>query len=285
MSWQTAIFLHLIFATAYSLVHRSVSRQFFSHAKVAIAFIYLFFVTPLAVIYSFLNYDISFNFSLLTWIFLIIAGILFALHNITGYQSNAHIDASQFSIISNLLSPFTIIIAAVFLSERMSAIQLIGVAILVSAAALVSIKRTTKKTFEVSSWSMLAILSTLLGAMAITFEKHLLGEMNVGTYMIIGWGLQTLSMVIIAGKEWHTLKDFGGMGIFKLSSLGVLRFLLGVTFVIAISQVDVGLIASIISYKTVLIFIGGILFLNERSHLVIRFLGSVLATTGLLLLF
>jgi transporter family protein len=285
MTWQTAIFLHLIFSAGFALVQRSVSRQFTTHAKVAVAFIYGLFVTPLGVAYGLLNYDISFNFSLLTWIFLFIAGVIFALANITAYRSNAHIDAAQFAILTNLIAVFTVIIAAIFLSERMTLTQLLGVAILVSAAGLVSVRKTTKRTFQISSWSILAILSALFAAMGLTFEKHLLGQMNVGTYMIIGWGFQTLAMVVLAAKEWHTLKDFNKRGIAKLSSLGVLRFLQGVTFVTATSQANIGLLTSIVSYKSVLIFAGGIIILREKNHIIIRLFGSVLATIGLFLVF
>jgi uncharacterized membrane protein len=121
--------------------------------------------------------------------------------------------------------------------------------------------------------------------MALTFEKHLLGEMNVGTYMVVGWGFQTLAMAVLAAGKWYTLKDFDKKGIIKLSSLGILRSLQGITFVVAVSQANIGLLVSIVSYKSVLIFVGGILLLNEKSHLLIRLFGSILATIGLLLLF
>jgi uncharacterized membrane protein len=285
MTWQFAIFLHLIFSAVFALIQRSVSKQFSTHAKAAVAFIYVCFVTPLGVIYALLNYDVSFNFSFLTWVFLVIAGILFAVANITAYRSNAHLDAAQFAILSNLMAVFTVIIAAISLSERMTLIQLLGVAVLVSAAGLVSVRRTTRRTFEISSWSVLAILSALFAAMALTFEKHLLGQMNVGTYMIIGWGFQTLAMAVMAIGEWHTLRDFDRKGITKLSSLGILRFLQGVTFVFAVSKADIGLLVSIVSYKSVLIFVGGVIFLSERNHIIIRLFGSILATAGLILIF
>lgn len=285
MSWQAAIFINLVLSAAFILIQRSVSKQFISHAKVAIAFIYLGFVSPLGIIYGLLNYDIQFNFSGLTWIFLIIAGFLFALANIGFYRSNAHIDAAQYVILINLSSVFTVIIASIFLGERMTLMQLSGVAVVVSAAALVSVRRTTERTFKISGWSFLAILSALLLAAALTFEKHLLGQMNIGTYMIIGWGFQTLAMVALAMGKWHTLKELNKTSIVKLSSLGVIRFLQGVTFVFAVSQADVGLLASIISYQAVLIFFGGIIFLGEKDHLILRFFGSILATVGLILLF
>lgn len=285
MTWQVAIFLNLVFAAGFGLVQRSVSKQFISHAKVAVAFMYLLFVTPLGIIYGLLNYDISFNFSVVTWIFLVIAGILFGFANITAYKSNAHLDAAQFAILTNLMAVFTVVIAAIFLSERMTIEQLIGVAVVISAAGLVSVRKTTKRTFEISSWSLLAILSALIAAAALTFEKHLLGQMNVGTYMVIGWGFQTLAMVILAIGEWHTLKDFDKKGIIKLSSLGLFRFLQGITFVIAVSQADIGLLVSIVSYKSVMIFVGGLIFLSERNNIIARLFGSILATVGLLLIF
>lgn len=285
MSWQIAILLNLFFAAGFGLVQRSVSKQFISHSRVAPAFMYAVFVSPIGIIYGLLNYHISFSFPLFIWIFLVIAGILFGIANVAAYRSNAHIDAAQFAVLNNLLGVFTVIIAAIFLSERMSSVQLVGVTIVIAAAALVSVNRTTKRTFKISRWSLLAIASALIAAMAISFEKYLLGHMNVGTYMIIGWGFQTIAMVAIATGKWHTLKDFDKIGLIKLSSLGIFRALQGITFVVAISQANVGLLTSITSYSAVLIFIGGLIFLGEKTHIIIRLFGSVLATIGLLLIF
>lgn len=285
MSWQVAILLNLVFAAGFGLVQRSVSRQFISHSRVAVAFMYAVFVSPIGIIYGLLNYNISFNFPFFIWIPLVIGGILFGLANVTAYRSNAHIDAAQFAVLNNLLGVFTVIIAAIFLSEKMSPSQLLGVAIVIAAAALVSVKRTTSRTFEISGWTLLAMTSALIAAMAITLEKYMLGYMNVGTYMIIGWGFQTIASMTIAIGEWHTLKDFDRTGLIKLSSLGIFRSLQGVTFVIAISQANVGLLTSITSYQAVLIFIGGLIFLHERAHIIVRLFGSILATIGLLLIF
>lgn len=277
--------MNLVFAAGYGLVQRSVARQFISHSRVAPAFMYTVFVSPIGIIYGLLNYHISFNFPFFIWIFLVIAGILFGIANVTAYRSNAHIDAAQFAILNNFIGVFTVIIAAIFLSERMSMSQLAGVAIVIAAAALVSVKRTTKRTFTISAWSILAIISALITAAALTSEKYLLGHMNVGTYMVIGWGFQTIAMIAIAMGEWHTLRDFDRTGLIKLSSLGIFRGLQGITFVVAISQANVGLLTSITSYSAVLIFIGGLIFLHERSHVLLRLFGSGLATLGLILIF
>ncbi|HEX5798083.1 MAG TPA: EamA family transporter [Candidatus Saccharimonadales bacterium] len=284
MSWQIAIILHLIFTAMFALVQRNISRQFQSHARVATAFFYPI-VSLMGITYGALNYDISFNFSIYTWLFLAANGFIFASTFISAFKSNSHIDAAQFAILQSTRAIFTVIIAAIILGERMNELQLLGILVLTISAGLVAVRRTTAKTFTVSKWSWLAIFSAFALALATTNEKYFLGEMNVGTYMVIGWGFQTMAVMLLATGRWHTLKDFGPNGIKQLVYLGILRGFQGITFVLALSQVDVSLIAGIMSYQTVLIFIGGIIFLHEREHLYRRFAGSMLATVGLLLLF
>ena len=283
MSWQIAITLHLIFTAIFALVQRNISRKFQSHARVGTAFFYPI-VSAMGIVYGVLNYDISFDFSLQTWLFLAANGFIFALSFISAFKANSHVDAAQFAILQSTRAIFTVIIASILLGEQLSALQLLGVLILVVSAGLVAVRRTTARTFNISTWSWLAVFSAFTLALATTNEKYFLGEMNVGTYMVIGWGFQTLAVVLLASGRWHTLKDFGPSGIKQLVYLGILRGLQGITFVVALSQADISLIAGIMSYQTVLIFIGGIIFLHEREHLYRRLAGSIIATIGLLLL-
>ncbi len=283
MSWQTAIILHLIFTAIFALVQRNISRQFTSHARVGTAFFYPI-VSAMGIIYGVLNYDISFNFSPYIWLFLVANGFIFALSFISAFKANSHVDAAQFAILQSTRAVFTVVIASILLSEQLSTPQLLGVLVLAVSAGLVSVRRTTNRTFNVSAWSWLTIFSALTLALATTNEKYFLGEMNVGTYMVVGWGFQTLAVILLAFGRWHTLKDFGPSGIKQLVGLGRLRGLQGITFVVALSQADISLLAGIMSYQTVLIFVGGIIFLHEREHLYRRFAGSIIATAGLLLL-
>lgn len=122
-------------------------------------------------------------------------------------------------------------------------------------------------------------------AAAFVAEKYLLGHMNVGTYMVVGWSFQTLAMVIMAGSEWKQLGSLKRKVILDITNLGIQRTLAGVTIVYALSKVDAGLLSGIRTYKIALVFIGGWLFLHERDHLRRKFVGAVLATMGLWMLF
>lgn len=285
MSWQTAICLQLVFGALTALYQRKISKKFVSHAQVALAHNYLFFISPLGIIYALFNYHIELHLTPFIFLMLVLGGILFAVNSITAYQANSHIEAGQFTVITNIYAVFTVIIAGLVLNEKITSNEIIGLVLILFSVVLVAARKTYTETFVISKWTFWAIFSSLFLALAFITEKYLLTNMNVGTYMIFGWGFQTLAKLAFAFNTRHKLKDFDKKDHIDLAVMGLLRALQGIMFVIALSQVDVGLIASITSYKVILVFIGALVFLHEREHIYRRLGGSIIATIGLILLF
>jgi drug/metabolite transporter (DMT)-like permease len=83
-------------------------------------------------------------------------------------------------------------VAGLFLGERLSFIEVVGVVLLVASAIMITVERVGKKTFRITKGSWTAIISSIVLAGAVTAEKYLLGQMNLASYMIVGWGLQTV---------------------------------------------------------------------------------------------
>lgn len=149
---------------------------------------------------------------------------------------------------------------------------------------MITVERVDKKTFRITKGSWIAIISSIVLAGAITAEKYLLGEMNLATYMIVGWGLQTVSMVWLAIPDRKKLKKLNPKQFRHIIYLGLMRLGAGLAFIRAIQLVDVSVLSSARSYKPVLVFIFALLILHERKHFWRKLLASVLATIGLLLL-
>ena len=67
--------------------------------------------------------------------------------------------------------------------------------------------------------------------------------------------------------------------------LGLLRTFGGFALVYALKESDnSSLISGITSYKTALVVMGSYFLLKEKEHILIKIAGTILATTGLLLL-
>ena len=284
MSWEVLITVHILFSTAFALSFRKLAKRLPHVPHLASALMYLMVISPAGIIYALVLGDISFEFSTFTWFLLLVAGLLFAGTNFLAWRANSHLDAAQFSVIQNIQGLFTVIASAIFLGERLNTTQIYGVVVIVTAAAIVSVKGFTKDTFHITKWSWVAIISSLFLGAAISNEKYLVGQMSLSTYFIIGWGIQTIWMTVLVGKEWSLLKELKLVDYRDIAWQGLLRTGAGFTIVTALTLADSGLLSSIRSYKAVLVFLCALIFLGEKEHFWRKAAGSVLATVGLLLI-
>lgn len=131
MTWQILLGVHLLFSTAYALLFRQLASELKGYGRLVVALMYVLVVLPGGIAVAFVLGDISFLFSPFIIVILLFAGLLFALNNITAYRANEELDAAQFSIITNLESFFTIMVAGLFLGERLNLIEGLGVFLLV----------------------------------------------------------------------------------------------------------------------------------------------------------
>jgi len=284
MTWQLLITIHILFSTSYALSFRRLAKRLPHVPRLASALMYLFTIWPIGIAYALFNGDIHFSFSPFVWVMLLIAGLLFAGFNFLGWRANSHIDAAQFAVISNIQGIFTVIISGIFLGERLSPIQLLGVMVIITAACMVSVKGLTRKTFRIDNYSWIAIASSVCAGAALLAEKFLIGEMTLPTYYIIGWGLQTIWMTVLVRKEWKHLPELKAADYRDIIWQGLLRTGAGFAIIVAFTMADSGLLSAIRSYKTVLVFLAALIFLGEKDHLWRKAIGSILATAGLLLL-
>jgi len=286
MSWQLAIAIHLAFSTSFALVYRSFAKANPDRALVSTALMYILTVTPFGIAWGLYSGDLDFSFTVQTWGLLVLGGFLFALANILAFTANSKVEAGQFSILSNFRVVTTILISSLLLSETLTAKQLIGVALILTAAVVIASQKFNRKTLRIDRFTFISLLSAVFMGAGISNEKYLLDSINFSTYLIVGWSLQTLAMAILARKDFkHSKKLLEGSNGVKLIALGLLRTFAGFALVYALKESDnSSLISGFTAYKTALVVIGSYFLLRERSNLRIKILGTLLATSGIFLL-
>ncbi len=286
ISWQVAIGIYLLLSTTFALVYRNFAKQHPGKALLSSAVIYVLTVTPFGILWALYSGDISFGFPVHLWFFLVLGGVFFALANIIAFVANSKVDAAQFSILSNFSVITTIVISSIVLQETLSLKQLIGVAMLLSSAVIIISLKLNPKTLHIDRFTLLAILSAIFKGTGISNEKFLLDNMTFSTYLILGWGFHTLAIIVIASKHMSGAKAMlTSKSSWQLILLGLLRTFAGFALVYALPVSDnSSLISGITSYKTALVVIGSYFLLREKEHIVIQIGGTILATTGLLLL-
>jgi drug/metabolite transporter (DMT)-like permease len=196
------------------------------------------------------------------------------------YTAQKHVEAGVSSIVSNIYTPITIVLATFFLHEGLTGIQLIGTAFLLTGMVIVSKKhRTGRFTFDKYFWLMLAS-GAMLG-ISLTAERALQVETGFAAGTMFSWWAQFAALGVAAfiTRSRHAYSTADTL------VTGVLRSLQSLSWVVLIFVVgNLSLVSSITTFKVVIVFAAAALFLKERDDLSRKILGSVIALAGLLLM-
>lgn len=287
MTWQLAILTHQILETIFSLVYRNYAKQHEGDHYVTNAIMYLTTVVPFGIVWSLTKGGPSLDFSGNLWWFFLLAGLLFAVGNITAFKANTRLEASQFAIIYSFRTVVVVIASWLLLSERLTPLQLLGAVIVFSASLFViwlNRQRNAKRRLEL--YATIAAISAVLMGLAVTNEKHILSGVTIATYVVIGWGLQAFFMTLLANRQLARVKDLIKDGSIKtILLLGGLRTVAGFAFINALQlSNNASLIASIAALQIILVTIGGYIFLNEKKYGVYKVAAALAAFVGVVLL-
>ena len=287
MTWQLAILAHQILETVFALIYRNYAKKHTQDHYVTNAVMYLATVVPFGIIWSITQGGVSLSLSNSIWWFFGLAGLLFALSNITAFKANTRVEASQFAIITSFRTVVVVIASWLLLSERLTPVQMTG-AIIVFAASLfvILLNRRPDAKSKLGFYSIIAAVSAILMGLAITNEKYILNSVDIATYVVIGWGLQAFFMTVLANRQLARVPQLVKDGSIKtILLLGGLRTVAGFCFINALQlSNNASLIASIAALQIILVTIGGYIFLNEKKFGVQKFVAASTAFVGVILL-
>lgn len=282
---EMAAFLAYIFyfiaATASPLQRRHLAtRRDTDTGQIDFAFRVMLITAALSsILYLFKRPELNDSLTTVLWL-AATCGIFGAIALATGYIAQRNVEAGTFSLISNVYTPVTIVLASLFLSERLKPVQILGTVLLLVSVVLVSRKhKLTRWRFD--RYFFLVVLSGLSLGVVLTAERALIKGNGITSGTWISWGSQSLFLALaalVAGqKSQHNLND--------TAVTSGLRFLQQLSWVVLVTVVaNLSLVSAITTFKVVLVFIAAAIFLKEREDLPRKIIGSLIAVVGLLLM-
>jgi drug/metabolite transporter (DMT)-like permease len=210
----------------------------------------------------------------------LICGLFGAGYFIFSYTAQKHVEAGVSSLVSNIYTPITIVLATVFLNEKLTLIQILGTAFLLIGMLVVSKKHRIGK-FKFDKYFMYMVFSGIMMGILLVAERALMKITGFSAGTMFSWWSQCaflgLITLITHNKSVYSKKD--------ITITGVLRFLQSLSWVVLIFVVgNLSLVSAITTFKIVIVFIAGAIFLKEREDLPIKIIGSLIALIGLLLM-
>lgn len=199
---------------------------------------------------------------------------------IYSYKSVRHVDAGVSTLVSNIYTPVSIILSIIFLHEGLTAQQIIGTILLLLAMFIVSKKHRIGK-FKFDKYLLMILFSGLCLGFLLVCERAMQKTTGFTMGTILSWSTQCLFLgiatLVYKSKHTYTNKEVITTGVFKFlqsSSWVVLIFLVG----------NLSIVSSITTFKVVIMFIAGAIFLGEKDDIGRKILGSIIAVIGLLLM-
>jgi drug/metabolite transporter (DMT)-like permease len=232
--------------------------------------------------------------TLSTYWLAMLGGILsIGLADTTFFRSLNMLGAGRFAVIDSLYSPSIILFAFVFLGERLSVIQWLGVAGVVSAVFIANFEPgqeevERKRLLHGTLWGLLSIG---LMAAGLTIIKPVLSAEHllwVTFWRVVGgFGAMTLILLLHPRRKrvLRTLANRKGWGyMFWASFIGA--YLITMVWLAGMKYTTLSIASALNQTSTVLMFIFAAVFLHEvltRKHvaaIVMAFIGAIAVTFG-----
>jgi drug/metabolite transporter (DMT)-like permease len=270
MPWQVSITLFFIFVTIFSLYRRTFSQKTKLPGNSAIALAYLTGTVPLGVTVGLFIGDLRIDWSVNAVSSLLIMATFIGLFNWFAFQSSRKLNVATFLTIIQIYTVVAVVGSWLFLNETLTGIQIFGGTLLLFGAVLAAQAHkptATKKETKVSA-VLLAILAGFALGSGIVAEKSALESVSIGAYFIVGFGLQTIAICLIAAKDLAKLKwskveksDWSGV-----ITYGITSTLVGFFFIATVTSTDnVALVATLASFQMPLGALAGYFILKEKE--------------------
>lgn len=216
------------------------------------------------------------------WLFALafLCGLTGAIQFVMMFTAQRHVEAGVSSLVSNIYTPTTIVLASLFLNERLSPIQIVGTILMLVGMVIVSKKHRIGR-FKFDKYFVQIVFSGILLGVMLTAERTLQKTTGFSAGTMMSWWSQFaflgLATIIFKSKSKYPIKD--------TVITGVLRFFQAFSWVLLLFIVgNLSLVSSITTFKVVIIFFAGAIFLHEREDLPRKIVGSLIAVAGLLLM-
>lgn len=210
----------------------------------------------------------------------LVCGVCGAGYFICSFIAQKHVEAGITTLVINIYTPVTIILATIFLHEKLTLLQIIGTVLLLIAMVIVSNKHRTGH-FHFDKYFLLMVASGVLMGFLLVAERALQKTTGFSAGTIFSWVAQAsflgLAVLITKSKHEYSKKEIAISG--AVSAIGSLSYVILVTVVGNLSVVS-----AITTFKVVIIFLAAALMLKEREDFPRKILGSIIAVLGLLLM-
>jgi drug/metabolite transporter (DMT)-like permease len=210
----------------------------------------------------------------------LICGIFGGGYFIASFTAQKHVEAGLSTLVMNIYTPVTIILATLFLHEGLTLIQVIGTILLLAGMVIVAKKHRIGK-IKLDKYFMLMLTGGVMLGIALSTERALIKITGFSGGALICWWSEfiflALAVIITRSKSHYTKKNIIATGFF--------RYIQQVSWVVLVFVVgNLSIVSAITTFKVVVIFAAAAILLKEHEDLPRKIIGCLVSLAGLLLM-
>jgi drug/metabolite transporter (DMT)-like permease len=214
---------------------------------------------------------------------ILLAALLWGGATIFLFKALKLVESSEVTILSTIRVVVTIIFSVLFVHEVFNKQRVLGAILIIIATILVT---QLKKGMKLNRGMIYILIMSILSGVAIIFDGLNVEIYDVVSYnsvvnFTIGLLLLISNPISLRGKKY--LLEFNFLN--KMLPLALFSTIQGIAYLLALDRGgDISQVGTIRQAQVIVTVIFAVIFLNERSRLVLKLVSAALVTLGVILL-
>lgn len=214
------------------------------------------------------------------WVYLLISAFFYGIFERLRFYATKLLDASIYSIIGNTTVIVAFVISLVLYNETLTISKFIGSFLILISLFMVIDRKKTKISLK---GLMIGLTASIAVGIGFGLDKKGAVYFSPEIYNLLLWVIP-LIILIYPGIKIKEIKDQFKQFSWKIVLLSFFNFTGYYLGLKAFLLADATKVIPVVQLSTIMTVIAGIMFLNERSHIVKKILAGVIAVVGVFLL-
>lgn len=283
MSWFFLAIISVLFYSLSTIVQRKLMKNVDSD-PVASMIIFQFVVSLIIFLYIYFSGS-PWPDVMKVWPLLILNGVLVAIASLAMFQATKYTEAGEYAIIGTFSAFVNLFVVTFFLNESLTITKIIGTILIIFSIITITEFSRNKKVVLHKGHLYTLISATSFGAVFAS-ESYVASQIGVLQDLLIGF---LLPGILVLALKPHALKKVKHLMtkayLSKIISFSILYLLGAITvFGAYVQGGDAGKIYGISNSTVIVTVILATIFLGEKNNLLRKFLATIFAFLGILLL-
>lgn len=276
-NWLFYVILYLFFSVSFNQSYKLATTKMKNDGALTIL-IQVIAGTITLLMIPFFEIKISKN--IVSYIFLFIACIFYALNDRLATTSRKGIEASTYSIIKQMQTVFMIIFGLLFFKEPIILNKIIGSVLIIISNFLVLYK---KGQFKFNKYILLGIIANFCMTIALLIDVNYSNEFNLSIYVAITIIIPALLIFFIERIKIKDIKEEYKINNKKIIFLTAISWsVMMITKLRAYQLGNITIVATLCSLTVILNIIFSYIFINEKEDILRKIRASTLIIIGII---